>query len=112
MPKELTLVGKGDATRTLSEPEVRTILDEAFADAGLKNKRVLFIIPDGTRTAPIAMLFRNIHDLLAADVKALDLLIALGTHMPMSNEAINKLIGVTPAERSGKYAKVRIFNHE
>jgi nickel-dependent lactate racemase len=112
MPKELTLVGKGDVTRTLSESEVRELLKEAFADAGLKNKRVLFIIPDGTRSAPIPMLFRAIHDLLAADVKALDLLIALGTHMPMSDEAIGKLLGVTPAERAGKYSKVRVFNHE
>ena len=112
MPKELTLIGKGNAVSTLSETEVRTILKEAFADADLRGKRVLFIIPDGTRSAPIPMLFRAIHDLLAADVKALDFLVALGTHMPMSDEAINKLLGVTAADRAGTYSKIRVFNHE
>jgi len=42
---------------------------------------------------------------------ALDYLIALGTHQPMSKEAINTLVGVTPEERAGKYAGVNIFNH-
>src|SRR5471032_3057762 len=110
MPKTLSLIGKGDTTRTLSEQEVRALLQEAFTDYDLKGKRLLFIIPDGTRTAPIPMLFRAIFDLLSPDAKALDLLIALGTHMPMSEEAINKLVGVTPAERAGKYKSVRIFN--
>jgi nickel-dependent lactate racemase len=32
--------------------------------------------------------------------------------MPMSDEAINKLVGVKSEERKGKYAKVNIFNHE
>ena len=112
MPNELTLAGKGDATRTLSEADVRTILQEAFADAGLKNKRVLFIIPDGTRSAPIPMLFRAIHELLAGEVKALDFLIALGTHTPMSDAAIGKLLGISAAERAGKFKAVRVFNHE
>jgi nickel-dependent lactate racemase len=96
----------------MSEAEVRGVLAEAFAKAGLKNKKVLFIIPDGTRTAPIPLLFRLIHELIGGEVKALDYLIALGTHMPMSEEAINKLVGVTPAERAGKYKHARIFNHE
>ena len=112
MIKAATLIGAGETTRTLSEQEVRTILREAFAAHDLKGKRLLFIIPDGTRTAPIPMLFRAVFDLLHADVKALDLLVALGTHMPMNAEALNRLIGVTPEERSGKYKAVRVFNHE
>jgi lactate racemase len=112
MQGEATLIGRGDATRTLSEDEVRSVLQQAFKEYDLKGKRVLFIIPDGTRTAPIPMLFRNIYELLHQDVKTLDFLIALGTHMPMSQEAINKLIGVSPAERHGKYLKARVFNHE
>ena len=112
MPKELTLIGKGNAASTLSETEVRTILQEAFADAQLRGKRVLFIIPDGTRSAPIPMLFRAIDDLLAADVKALDFLVALGTHMPMSEEAICERLEISTADRAGKYAEMRVFNHE
>ena len=36
---------------------------------------------------------------------------ALGTHQPMSEEALNRLVGITAEERAGKYRNVRIFNH-
>ena len=44
-------------------------------------------------------------------VATLDYLIALGTHPMMNEEAVNKLVGLTPEERTGKYAKVNIINH-
>jgi nickel-dependent lactate racemase len=112
MEKVTKIVGKGTASSALSEKEVREILATAFDQANLKGKRVLFIIPDSTRTAPIPLLFKAIHNLIGTQVKALDYLIALGTHMPMSDEHINKLVGITAAERKTKYAKVNIFNHE
>src|SRR5690348_3336126 len=112
MPSTQTLIGKGDATKILSEGEIRTILAEAFGELGVKGKRLLFVIPDSTRTAPIPLLFRTINDLIGADAKSLDFLVALGTHSPMSEEALNKLVGVTAEERKGKYKKVCIFNHE
>jgi len=112
MQQQASVVGRGSASTILSEADVRGILAQAFKDYDLKGKRVLFIIPDGTRTAPMPLMFRAIYDQLHADVKSLDFLIALGTHMPMPQEAINKLLGITPAERHGRYAKARIFNHE
>ncbi|HYF51430.1 MAG TPA: lactate racemase domain-containing protein [Planctomycetota bacterium] len=112
MQQQATVIGRGNASAVLSEADVRGILAQAFKEYELKGKRVLFIIPDGTRTAPIPLLFRAIYDQLHEEVKTLDFLIALGTHMPMSPEAINKLVGVTPAERHGRFSKARIFNHE
>jgi nickel-dependent lactate racemase len=49
--------------------------------------------------------------LLGERVTELDYLVALGTHQPMSEGALNKLVGVTAAERAEKYGDVRIFNH-
>jgi len=112
MQQQATVIGRGSASTVMSEADVRGILAQAFKDYDLKGKRVLFIIPDGTRTAPMPLLFRAIYDQLNADVKSLDFLIALGTHMPMSPEAINKLLGLTPAERNDRYSKARVFNHE
>lgn len=112
MPQELTVIGKGDPAKVLDESDVRTILSETFREHDVKGKRVLVIIPDGTRSAPMPLLFKAINDIIGEQAKALDFLIALGTHMPMSPDAINKLVGVTPAERHGKYGRVRIFNHE
>jgi nickel-dependent lactate racemase len=69
------------------------------------------IIPDATRTAPIPLIFRLLYAQLGRRAARLDYLIALGTHPPMSSEAINQLVGVTPAEREQRYPNVHIFNH-
>ena len=105
------IFGKGYTDRFLTESEARDLTAEALAQADLDGKRVLFIIPDHTRTAPVPLFFRLFHELLGERVAALDYLVALGTHQPMSEDALNKLVGVTAAERAGKYRKVRIFNH-
>jgi len=103
--------GYGYEDRFLSEAEIRTLMSEALARAHLDGKRVLIIIPDRTRTAPIPQMFRLFHELLGERVVALDYLIALGTHKLLSEESINQLVGVTQEEREGKYAGVHIFNH-
>jgi lactate racemase len=51
-------------------------------------KRVLLIVPDSTRTAPVGQLFRVIHDQVGAATRSLDVMIALGTQPPMTEEAI------------------------
>jgi len=103
--------GKGYVNRLMTEDEVRELMAGALAVARLDGKKVLVIIPDATRTAPIPMMFRLFHSFLGRTAAALDYLIALGTHQPMSENAINRLVGITPAERAGVYSKVGIFNH-
>lgn len=105
------MYGKGYEDRFLSEQEIRAILNAALAGARLTGRRVLIIIPDSTRTAPIPLMFRLFYEALGQDVAALDYLIALGTHQPMDEGAIDRLVGITPTERLGKYAGIRIFNH-
>jgi nickel-dependent lactate racemase len=83
----------------------------ALRNINLAGKRVLIIIPDSTRTAPIPQMFRLFYEYLGDEVATLDYLIALGTHQALSEAAIHKLIGVTPEEHAGKYAKVNVFNH-
>src|SRR5262245_55293825 len=105
------MLGKGYEDRFLSEGEIRGIVDSALASVRLNGKRVLIIIPDSTRTAPIPQMFRLFHEALGKEVAALDYLIALGTHKPMEQDAIDRLVGITPGERQGKYASVKVFNH-
>jgi len=106
------IVGKGSTTEFLTENEVRELTAQALDEAHLEGKRVLIIIPDHTRTAPIPLFFRLFHEFLGEEVAALDYLVALGTHQPMSEEALNRLVGVTAEERTRKYARAHIFNHE
>ncbi|MGH9766317.1 MAG: lactate racemase domain-containing protein [Blastocatellia bacterium] len=105
------VIGKGSSDRALSEPEVRELMTAALSRAGLDGKRVLIIIPDSTRTAPIPMMFRLFHELLGDRVVALDFLIALGTHQPMSEEAINRHVGITAEQRATRFAETNIYNH-
>lgn len=105
------LIGKGYTDRFLSEIEIRELAASALSQVELDGKRVVIIIPDGTRTAPIPQMFRLFHKLLSEKTAALDFLIALGTHQPMSEEAINLRLGVTAEERATQYSKVNVFNH-
>ncbi len=111
-------LGKGSATIALTLDDVRGVL--ATADAELfvgaeldpTGRRVLVIIPDGTRTAPIPLFFRLLYEQFGRRVAQLDYLIALGTHPPMAPDAIDRLVGATAEERAEGYPNVRIFNHE
>lgn len=105
------VIGNGSPDRFLDEDEIRELTTRALESTELSGKRVLVIIPDSTRTAPIPIFFRLFHELLSGRVQALDYLVALGTHPPMSDEALLRLVGISPEERSGKYRDVGIFNH-
>ena len=103
--------GKGSTIQTLTVEDVQQVLAQTFAPLSLAGKRVLVIIPDGTRTAPIPLLFRLLYAQFGRQAARLDYLIALGTHQPMSAEAITKLVGVSEAERAEHYPNVRVYNH-
>ena len=106
------MTGRGQKGSKLDEAAVRALCGEEVARWGLRGKRVLAIVPDHTRTAPIDLMFRVLHEVVTgAGASAFDVLIALGTHPPMSDAAIDQRLGLTPADRAGKYARVKIFNH-
>lgn len=95
-----------------SEEEVRGWIVENVPQDDFRGQRLLLIVPDATRTAPLPLLFRTLHEHLSDVVEALDLIVALGTHPPMSEEAICRLIGISAEERCSKYSNVGLFNHE
>lgn len=93
----------------LDETTIRATLEAGLAGK-FTNARVVVLIPDHTRTIPLPQLFRLIVEILH-DVKQLDFLVALGTHPPLSDDSLNKLVGITADERTGKYAKIGLLNH-
>src|SRR6202022_21240 len=106
------MIGKGSTNVVLTEEDARDLIAQACDTLQVDSRRVLVIIPDGTRTAPIPLMFRLLYEQLGRRVAQLDYLIALGTHPPMAQEAIDHLVGVTEAERAEHYPNVRIFNHD
>jgi nickel-dependent lactate racemase len=105
------IIGQGSTTETLNADGAQDLLARALQPMALDGKGVLVIIPDGTRTAPIPLLFRLLYEQIGWRAARLDYLIALGTHQHMSEEAIDRLVGATAAERAERYPNVAIFNH-
>ena len=96
---------------TLSPAQVRDLVARACPAADYRGQRVLVIIPDSTRTAPVGLMFQSLFDELGETTQTLDILVALGTHQPMSEAAISQRLEITEAERRERYRRVRFFNH-
>jgi nickel-dependent lactate racemase len=106
------MAGFGFVDRVLTNTEVAQVINAALDDWQLTGRRVLVVIPDSTRTAPIPQVFRLICEHLRGNVTALDFLIALGTHRAMTPDQINTLVGATADEWATTLAGVRVLNHE
>jgi nickel-dependent lactate racemase len=95
--------------RCLSDTEIHELLADGLGRLDLDGKRVLVIVPDGTRTAPIGLFFGLLGSLLGSRVETLDYLIALGTHPPMDDAAKGRLLDTKVVD--GIAGSSRIFNH-
>jgi len=106
------VIGTGHKDKYLRIDEIKKYCQDAFSKYKLENKRILFIIPDLSRSAPIDRMFKIVYELLADKVELLDFLIALGTHPPLSQDDIYKRVGITEKDHSNLYSKSRFFNHQ
>ncbi|HEX2914413.1 MAG TPA: lactate racemase domain-containing protein [Chloroflexia bacterium] len=97
--------------RLLNEEEIESCLTQALAAQDLDGKKVLVLLPDGTRSGPVPLFYHLLYKTLADRAAKLDFLIALGTHTPMTEEQISELVGVSEQERATKYSKSHIYNH-
>ena len=95
----------------LSDQQVIDRVQAGLAGINLAGKRILVIIPDGTRTAPMPLLVRAIYRAVGHQAKQFDVMVALGTHMAMSDEAIEHHIGMTASDRALLH-NFRVMNHE
>lgn len=99
------------ANSDLTREQVAELVAQACPAKDYRDKRILLIVPDGTRTAPVGLLFQLLHQQFGDVTQAFDVLIALGTHQPMTEPAICERLEITAAERTDRYRKVRFFNH-
>lgn len=97
---------------SLSPAEVAEIVAAACAPADYRGQRVLLIIPDGTRTAPVGLMFKTLFQQIGRTTAKFDVMIALGTHPAMSADAINARVDITAEERATTYRDVEFINHE
>lgn len=93
----------------LEDREVREVVARAAAALDRRWRRILVLVPDGTRTMPLPFLAGLLEEELGPATDALDYLVALGTHRPMSDEQLSRLFG-RPV-RNGRMGRSRVFNH-
>jgi lactate racemase len=78
------LLGEGSPDSDLTEQDLQAIVEQALEPI-LSSERVLAIVPDKTRDDNTDLLFPFTADVLGArDVAQFDVLVAQGTHPPMS----------------------------
>jgi nickel-dependent lactate racemase len=102
--------------QTISDPGeeipdhlIAKVLQEGLADH-LSGKKVLVLVPDHTRTLPLPKLAGMLIETLRT-AKEVDFMIALGTHPPLSKEAIDHLFDLTGDRGKNDYTHSQIFNH-
>lgn len=106
----MSVIGKGVLNGFLTPDEVTSVVREGLARLPVDAKRVLVIIPDGTRTMPMPLMFDILERELQPRAAALDYLVALGTHQPMDDASLGILIGREVVD--GRAGRTRVFNHD
>jgi nickel-dependent lactate racemase len=105
----VTVVGRAVDAGYLDPREAAAIARAGLQALPLDGHRVLVVIPDGTRTMPMPLMFETITQELGPRTKALDFLVALGTHTAMSDEQLTHHIGHPVV--NGMAGAHRITNH-
>ena len=105
------IASSSPANRQVSPAQAAEVIAAACPADSYRGKRVLLIVPDGTRTAPVGLMFKSLHAHIGGVTKALDILVALGTHQPMSEAAICERLEISPEERRTRYGQVVFHNH-
>ena len=112
------VIGTGVGEGVLTPQEFEATARKGLRAMDVDGLRVLVLIPDGTRTMPMPMMFHILERELAPRVAALDYLVALGTHSPMTDAQLSAHIGrpvvngvTTGADSHVGTQERRIFNH-
>jgi nickel-dependent lactate racemase len=106
-----TIWHKASPGSAVSPTQVAEVIAQACPAKDYRGKKVLVIVPDGTRTAPVGLLFKTLFSQIGEITTAFDILIALGTHQPMSEAAICDRLEISMEDHQSVYRKVRFFNH-
>jgi lactate racemase len=105
----MPLIAQATAPHLLDETAIRQTLYQAL-EGHFTGAKVLALIPDHTRTLPMPLIFRLVTEILH-DVKQLDFMVALGTHPPLPEDSMLKLVDITKAERESTYKHIGLLNH-
>lgn len=93
----------GGPGQVLDDASLRTFVIAALTGEDLDGRSVCVIVPDGTRSCPLALLIGAVHEALSGRATRITVLIALGTHAAMADP---------DAHVGGPYPGIEVRNHE
>jgi len=104
--------GKGSTRTVLSENEIKGIIEGGTPVELYRDKRVLVLTPDATRTCPLPLMVRSVNEVIGRHCARLDFMVALGTHPVMSESEILALYGIERQQRQNEFKKCSFFSHQ
>lgn len=96
---------------TLSEENIRKIIEAGTPAQLYDGKRVLVLTPDGTRTCPLTMMVRILREVIGGRVSQLDFMVALGTHPVLTDQEILDLYGIAADDPGLTAGRSRFLCH-
>ena len=102
----------GDEHGVLTTEQVTGFIAAQLTATDVDGKSVCIVVPDGTRTCPLPMLVGAVHAALHGRASRMTTLIALGTHQPMSEEALARHLGYEVGRLDETYPGMTVVNHE
>jgi nickel-dependent lactate racemase len=111
-PRAVSLRTVGGRDVVLADRDLAAFVAEALASADLDGARVCVIVPDGTRSCPLPLLIETIHRALFGRAAAITVVIALGTHAPISPADIAAHLGYPEGGLAAAFPGMEVRNHE
>lgn len=101
----------GDARSALADEAVTEFIRAQLAVRDFDGRSVCVIVPDATRTCPLPLLMRAIHGALHGRVSQFTVLVALGTHAPMGEAALDRHLGGELQGWRAAHPGIAVLNH-
>lgn len=102
----------GGPATVLTDDQIRDFVHTELEGLALEGRDVCLLVPDATRTCPLPALVTALHGALHGRARRLTVLVALGTHQPMGEEALAAHLGYTPGRLADRYPGLEVRNHE
>ena len=107
----MTLARVGGPHSVLTDDEIDGFVREQLAGADLDGRSVCVLVPDATRSCPLPLLLSAVHGALHGRVSRLTVLVALGTHGEMTEDALAAHLGYPPGRAAERYPQTSIITH-
>lgn len=108
----MTAASIGGAGEVLDPGRIEEFIARALAADDYDGRSVCVLVPDATRSCPLPLLLRAVHRALHGRVGRLTVMVALGTHAAMGEDALAAHLGYPAGRAAEVYPDTEIRNHE